>query len=127
MNEPKADSLQCLRSWVDSGKHLPRWLRDFHDQKDVFKACEDVLGQQDGISWRDGHVYTIDRFLRFMAFHGYTLRRTRAYAAQIEKTVADCKQRRDAECMRALDASRTENNKISTPAPAAPANKQEAT
>jgi len=116
MSEANDDSLQRLVRWVDSGKHLPSWLRDFHDQKDVFKACEETLGKpQDGITWVDGHVYTIDRFLRFMALHGYTLRRTRADAVQIADTVADCKKRRDAAFMQTLDARRTANNRLQRP------------
>lgn len=110
MSEANDDSLQRLVRWVDSGKHLPKWLRDFHDQKDVFKACEETLGRpKDGITWVDGHIYTIDRFLRFMALHGYTLQRTRAEAPAIADTVKDCKTRRDAAFVAALDARRTAN------------------
>lgn len=101
-----------LVQWVDEGKHLPRWLRDFHDQKDVFKACERALGRpgsasgNDGITWADGHVYTIDRFLRFMALHGYTLRRTVPDAPHIQETVAECREARNAEFLAALNAKR---------------------
>ncbi len=30
---------QELKAWINSGKHLPPFLRDFHDQKDVFKTA----------------------------------------------------------------------------------------
>jgi hypothetical protein len=111
MSETTAPTVgqQRLVRWVDSEKHLPKWLRDFHDQKDVFKACERVLGRAgvsdlrpDGIPWTDGHIYTIDRFLRFMAYHGYTLRRTVSDAPEIADTLAECAKQRSEELRRAL-------------------------
>jgi len=108
MSEANGDNLQRLVRWVDSGKHLPKWLRDFHDQKSVFRACEETLGKpQNGITWVDGHIYTIDRFLRFMALHGYTLQRTRPEAPAIADTVKYCKTRRAAAFMEALTERRT--------------------
>lgn len=69
-----------LNKWLKSLRHLPRFFRDFHDQKDVFKAIEARMGrapQPYEVSWVNGQVYVIDTFLRFMAMHGYTLQRTR--------------------------------------------------
>jgi hypothetical protein len=75
-----------LNAWVESGKHLPPWLQDFHDQKDLFKAIQVWTNPLDrekepdphySVTWVQGHCYTIDTFLRFMAFHGFTLQRTR--------------------------------------------------
>lgn len=68
--------------WFKSGGYLPAPLRDFHDQKDVFKAMHATVRERpDNIlrrpSWIDGHVYVIDVFLWFMAKHGWTLQRTR--------------------------------------------------
>jgi hypothetical protein len=62
-----------------TGLHLPPFLRDFHDQKDVFKSIGgmDGLHGTAGVSWVDGQCYVIDRFLWFMAQHGYTLQRCR--------------------------------------------------
>lgn len=67
--------------WLKSGKYLPEFLRDFHDQKDVFKAIHEMYAVQDkeytdNMSWRAAHVYVIDCFLWFMARRGYTLQRT---------------------------------------------------
>lgn len=69
--------------WLDSGEYLPAPLRDFHDQKDLFKAMHeiiDVLGHDyaKSVSWRTGQCYVIDVFLWFMARRGYTLQRCRA-------------------------------------------------
>ena len=81
-----------LDEYLRSGQYLPPFLRDFHDQKDVFKALgvkmdaklkkEREAGAYDAetynLNWRQLHVYTIDFFLWFMAMHGYTLQKTRA-------------------------------------------------
>ena len=68
-----------MREWSEKCKHLPTFLRDFHDQKDVFKSVGEAKNPVDkDITWMDGHIYTIDKFLWFMAVHGYTLQKCRA-------------------------------------------------
>jgi hypothetical protein len=70
-----------LIEWLQSGKYLPKPLRDFHDQKDFFKSMHllhrDNEGSENNPSWVHGHIYTIDFFLWFMAARGYTLQKTR--------------------------------------------------
>lgn len=71
-----------IDEWLKSGEYLPEVLRDFHDQKDVFKAMHEIIkepedGQDRRPTWREGHIYVIDVFLWFMARRGYTLQRTR--------------------------------------------------
>jgi len=76
-----------LTAWMKSGKYLPDVLRDFHDQKDLFKAMHDMQ-QPNGpseleagafkLDFITGQCYVIDRFLWFMARRGYTLQRSRA-------------------------------------------------
>lgn len=83
-----------LRAWLDSAEYLPEFMRDFHDQKDVFKAIHELVNAHDGtkaISWRDAHIYTIDVFLWFMARRGYTLQRSRVNCEflDIRQTIAD--------------------------------------
>jgi hypothetical protein len=77
----------ALAAWMQASKHLPDVLRDFHDQKDVFKAMHelqkpadpsDVIGGHYSIDFVTGQCYVIDRFLWFMARRGYTLQRSRA-------------------------------------------------
>lgn len=70
-------------AWRAAGKHLPEPLRDFHDQKAVFKLVHELTkAPADPLhrhpSWVEGHVYVIDTFLWCMARHGYTLQRSRA-------------------------------------------------
>lgn len=72
------------KEWLESGDYLPEFLRDFHDQKDVFKAIQEVVekSKEKGnhyvkdINFVAAQVYTIDFFLWFMAKHGYTLQRS---------------------------------------------------
>lgn len=71
-----------LVEWMESSLHLPEPLRDFHDQKDLFKAMHEIIDVEShsyakSINWRDGHCYVIDVFLWFMAKRGYTLQRSR--------------------------------------------------
>lgn len=71
-----------VNEWLKSGEYLPQPLRDFHDQKDVFKAIDEVVQRRadnytKDVSWVSAQVYTIDLFLWLMAKHGYTLQRSR--------------------------------------------------
>ncbi|KQP02494.1 hypothetical protein [Pseudorhodoferax sp. Leaf265] len=71
-----------MDGWLKSGKYLPEPLRDFHDQKDVFKAIHatvNVEGHEYAktVDWVAGQCYVIDIFLWWMAKRGYTLQKTR--------------------------------------------------
>lgn len=77
---------QTFNDWRQSGAYLPAPIRDFHDQKDLFKAMDEVrersIAKNGGLhmrdlNWSDAHVYTVDVFLWVMAGHGYTLQRSR--------------------------------------------------
>lgn len=53
-------------------------MRDFHDQKDVFKAMHNTItNANDNGNARDGHIYVVDTFLWYMARCGYTLQKSR--------------------------------------------------
>lgn len=64
-----------LDEYRAKGLHLPTILRDFHDQKDIFKLIGGMEYYGKQITWVDGHVYTIDYFLWIMAKYGYELRK----------------------------------------------------
>lgn len=77
------NSNTALKNWRAGGKHLPPILRDFHDQKDFFKAMHYYVKVEDtdwikDITWTKGHIYVIDCFLWFCARMGYTLQKSRA-------------------------------------------------
>ena len=86
--------------WLKAGKHLPAPLRDFHDQKDVFKAMHSLISPDNlslqRVSWVDGQCYVIDIFLWFMARRGWTLQRVRA-KGDFRDLGADVKAVQDAE------------------------------
>lgn len=67
-----------LSEWLTSGEYLPLFMRDFHDQKDVFKAMHNTItNANENGNPRDGHIYVVDTFLWYMARCGYTLQRSR--------------------------------------------------
>lgn len=53
-------------------------MRDFHDQKDVFKAMHNTItNANENGNPHDGHIYVVDTFLWYMARCGYTLQKSR--------------------------------------------------
>lgn len=79
---------QTEENWLESQGYLPAFMRDFHEQKSIFKwiwrAVErnkernpSVAGNLGNLTWSAAHVYVIDFFLWFMARHGYTLQPSR--------------------------------------------------
>ena len=69
-----------VQEWLDSDEYLPTFMRDFHDQKDLFKYMHSAYRGQADVgthNWIDGHTYVIDWFLWFMASRGYTLQKSR--------------------------------------------------
>lgn len=91
-----------LDNWMTSGGYLPPALRDFHDQKEVFKTMHSLvnIGGNDyakDIDWIAGQRYVIDVFLWFMARRGYTLQRSRARLPfrDLDDDIARERKRRD--------------------------------
>ncbi len=73
-------------------------MRDFHDQKDLFKS---VLmwaenSESHKISWVDAQCYVIDVFLQYMALHGYILKKseTKEPICDIHETIKTHRNRR---------------------------------
>lgn len=96
--------------WIEDQEYLPPALRDFHDQKDVFKSMVPMIhnynkSQDSQIcrsvcevkNWTDLHCWTIDVVLRFFAIRGYTLQpmpkhlREKRGCLDLSETVADHK------------------------------------
>ncbi|CAD5376765.1 conserved hypothetical protein [Pseudomonas sp. OF001] len=72
-----------LKAWRDEQKHLPEFMRDFHNCKRLFRGISEYIALDEDhpakdVNWRQAHCYTIDVFLWFMARHGFTLQRSRA-------------------------------------------------
>lgn len=109
--------MDAVQEYLESGMYLPPFMRDFHDQKDVFKFLDDVKersikknggSHMAGMSWVDSHIYTIDIFLWVMARHGYTLQRSRKKLpfSDIEQTIEVENDRRRKEMAEALGGLR---------------------
>lgn len=105
----------ALDAWMKSGAYLPDVLRDFHDQKDVFKAMHNLQqpkGPSDleagafALDFVTGQCYVIDRFLWFMARRGYTLQRSRARLPfrDLQADVKAATEKRNAHDMALLEA-----------------------
>jgi hypothetical protein len=72
--------MRDLQDWLQSQEYLPPFLRDFHDQKDLFKAIHwrtSTNESTQALTWVQAHCYVIDVFLWWMAARGYTLQKTR--------------------------------------------------
>lgn len=99
-----------LKQWRKDGQHLPPFMRDFHDQKDLFKAIHDIYSLHEAkdhrapIGFSDAMIYTIDNFLWFMAAHGYTLQRCRAKQefVDIHATISEATEKRNSHFMKLL-------------------------
>jgi hypothetical protein len=103
-----------LKTWLRAGRYLPRFMRDFHDQKDVFKCIAPMLENYKdsapdyhraikAMSWCDLQMVVIDVFLWWMAQHGYTLQKS--YAKMPFKSIEDAnaaRQSAETESLRAL-------------------------
>jgi hypothetical protein len=76
-----------MDSWLSDGRYLPTFMRDFHDQKDLFRYLDGIRERSDanaqgapamaGVDSRAAHVYTVNVFLWVMAKNGWTLQRAR--------------------------------------------------
>ena len=96
-------------AWLENGSHLPPPLRDFHDQKDLFKAVHEIINLKGNdiaqkVDWVTGQVYVIDVFLRFMARRGYTLQRSRARVPfrDLDQDIRTAREARDAAARKLL-------------------------
>lgn len=70
-----------IHDWIKEQKHMPGFMRDFHNCKELFRSAHTWAKQKPDdhyyMPWQTAQVYVIDVFLKFMAYHGYTLQKTR--------------------------------------------------
>lgn len=81
-----------MQEWMNHD-YLPAFMRDFHDQKDIFKRINEMVEKRkeknikdnkaywndDYPNWVGAHIYVIDFFLWYMALCGYTLQKSRRH------------------------------------------------
>jgi hypothetical protein len=110
-----------LRKFLSETEHLPACLKDFHDQKRLFKRVDEMVQADieqngfeaklafEGYNWRLAHIFTIDKFLWFMAAHGYTLQKSRKKGVKfcdLEREMAAFEERQNkafAEFLKTID------------------------
>lgn len=71
-----------LKYWLETPDYLPKFLKDWHDQKMFFRMFHHKIGKamEEGdinLNWVKTHIFVVDFFLHFMARRGYTLQKTR--------------------------------------------------
>lgn len=89
-----------IREYNQELKYLPDFMRDFHDQKDLFKCIQDWAQRNEDFdklpnSWMDNHIFCIDYFLWFMSLHGYKLQqiRTNILVHDLSKSIAEFREK----------------------------------
>lgn len=108
-----------LEEFLSDSNYLPKNLRDFHVQKDLFKRVHELLRNESehselkDLNWVMAHIYTIDKFLWFMAAHGYTLQRSRQRVdfCDLDATMEEFRKRR-AEHFKTLFAAELKKNRV---------------
>jgi len=79
-----------MNKWLESLEYLPKFMRDFHDQADLFKSIHllyrDSSNASEMPNFVNGQIYVIDWFLWFMASRGYTLQKTRKKGIKFKPT-----------------------------------------
>lgn len=71
------------QQYCQNSLHLPEFLKDFHDQKEIFKIIQGWATDQNEFnklpnSWIDNQIFVIDYFLWCMALHGYKLQKIKS-------------------------------------------------
>ena len=83
--------MNSIAKLMSDCNYLPPFLRDFHNQKDLFKRIDEIVcnaqrkAEQEEYSvhkkmpdWIACHIYVVDYFLWYMAKCGYTLQKNRS-------------------------------------------------
>jgi len=89
------------QEFLESGEYLPEFMRDFHDQKLVFKYLSIIVSNAKQKAtwnknelermpdWMSAQIYTIDFFLWVMGRHGYTLQKSRKHIDDFQEINKD--------------------------------------
>ncbi len=92
---------RTIKEWRESGDYLPDFLRDFHDQKDFFKAMHDIIDVEGHVYAKEvsgiaGHCYVVDIFLWFLSRFGYKIQKSKADVdfEDLEKAITACRENR---------------------------------
>jgi len=87
-----------IQSYIRDERHIPDFIKDFHDAKDFFKLLYEwqcggeKIRELECHTWVSQHIYTMDIFLRFCALFGYRLEKIRSPkmdVCDLSKSIAD--------------------------------------
>jgi hypothetical protein len=104
--------------WLKKGDYLPSFLKDFHDQKDVFKLLNRIITLRNKSdhsnlpNWINAQIYTIDIFLWCMAFYGYKLQKIKTKDIVFGNLADDIKKMKDEQAkqfVKILNEQKTDN------------------
>ena len=101
-----------IDTFLQSGKYLPKPLRDFHDAKEVLKTIHGTMNIEKNeyarkVNWITGSCYVIDVFLWFMARRGWTMQRSRANVDFLDLNEdIELRRKKDAEMLTQMLADR---------------------
>ncbi len=117
------------QKFLESGEYLPEFMRDFHDQKLLFKYLNEVVynAKQKATwnkadlerlpDWISAQVYTIDFFLWVMGRHGFTLQKSRKHIddfQDIEKDLSDYRKYLDRQVAQSIMEDMAANKGLQT-------------
>lgn len=108
-------------TYTQDKHYLPDFMKDFHDQKDLFKAIHELYKDNESLkkmpqSWVDNHIFVVDYFLWFMGQHGYKLQKVRKKGVEfydLQATIDQMKGRsvqRFAEILKSHETKPNETN-----------------
>ncbi len=88
-----------LKTYMNNGENLPEFIKDFHDQKDLFKAIYAQWAKENDIlervNWVDAQIFTIDVLLWWMGLHGYKLQKIRKKGLEFSDPIETIKYHRN--------------------------------
>ena len=104
--------------YTKSLEYLPDFMKDFHDQKDLFKAIHELYKDNESLkkmpqSWVDNHIFVIDYFLWFMGQHGYKLQKVRkrdVLFCDLQNTINEMRDRRIKSFTELLSSAKSNTN-----------------
>jgi imidazoleglycerol phosphate dehydratase HisB len=104
--------------YTESKEYLPDFLKDFHDQKDLFKAIHELYKNNESLqkmpqSWVDNHIFVMDYFLWFMGQHGYKLQKVRKKGIKffdLHATIEEMNGRRGSALLKILQENKQQSN-----------------
>jgi hypothetical protein len=107
-------------SYTQDKHYLPDFMKDFHDQKDLFKAIYELYKDDENLKklpqgWVDNHIFVVDFFLWFMGQHGYKLQKVRKKGVDFYDLKTTIEEMKGRSTKRFMDILKSHENKSGEP------------